>query len=341
MNGASGMFRVLLVLVVFECFPLVAAGQIADTGLRARKEAVWVSNDQVLFPGFDPTRTDAATLSKSPQSVLYIWDERLRKATIHADIPESDYVCYSNGYVSYAVRKDGKRYIREGRIGAEAEREWIQPSGRSKVDRNEITCKDFDYAAADKIFPGFLFIPLRDGDGYYGWQKHVSTADSPRAPMYYLPARKGKKPVLLPILGTDKNTISYSDYLGAYVIEWTPSVQKVDSIGKVWFLHTTGKVTEHVIPAGPWMRGYLAYVPAKEGIVMSSTALGFKSAFDPGHAGLYLVRDQKVERLVSGFPGRPAVSPDGCKVAAAIDPRTGPGVRATLQIVDLCKRDKS
>jgi len=339
-NWITRVLRVLLALVAIAYLPVVGAGQVTDTGVRARKEAYWINNDQVLFPGFDATRADAATISRSPQSVLYIWDERTRKATAHADIPESDYICYSNGYVSYAVRKEGKRYIREGKLGAETEREWSQPAARSKVDRNEIGCRDFDYSTADKIYPGFLFVPLLDGDGYYGWQKQESNVEALKSLMFYLAAGKGKKPVPLPILGAEKDRISYSEYLRAYVIEYTPSHRNEFSVGKVRILYTTGKVTEFVIPAGPWMQGSVGYVPAKGGIVMSSRAAGLKSRFDRGHAGLYLVRENKVEQLLSGFSGRPAVSPNGCKVAAVFDPMTGPGVRATLQIVDLCKKGK-
>jgi hypothetical protein len=70
---------------------------------------------------------------------------------------------------------------------------------------------------------------------------------------------------------------------------------------------------------------------------MASRAAGFKSSSDHGHAGLYLVVKDKPERLISGFPSRPAVSPNGCKVAVVINPMTGPGLKATLRIVDLCK----
>lgn len=320
---------------LFAC--ATSAYEIVDTGIAGRKEAYWIDNGRVLFAGFDLSRTDTTTASRSPQSVIYIWDERTRKATIHADIPEGDYICYSSGYVSYAVVKDGRRYIREGKIGGEIEREWVQRAPGSKVDRNEISCRDFDYATAGDIYPGFLFVPLLDGDGYYGWQKQESHAETVKSSMFYLPAGKGKKPIALPILGAESDRISYSEFRRAYVIEHTPSQRRADSVAKVRVLNRSGKVTESIIPAGPWMRGSMAYAPAKTGMVMSSSALGLKSRSDLGDAGLYLVHEETVKRLVPGFAGRPSVSPDGCKVAAIVDPMKGPGVRATLQIVNLCK----
>lgn len=315
---------------------LVQAREIIDTGVLGRREAYWIDNQRVLFPGYDTTRLDPTAFKSPPQSVLYIWDSDTRQASIHSDIPEGDYVCYSEGFVSYAVRKNGKRYIREGKLGAETEREWIQPPPGSKIDRSEITCKSFDFSMADKVYPGFFFIPLRENDGYYGWQKKESGVERMNPPMFYLPAAKGKKPIAIPITGKERDKISYSEYLGAYVIEYTPSQRNEDSVGKVRILYTNARVTEFIIPSGPWLRGSMAYVPAKAGIVMASRATGRKSDVDPGHAGIYLVHGSKAERLISGFPSRPAVSPDGCKIAGVVDRLSGPGKKATLQIVSLC-----
>lgn len=323
---------------VATCACASSAYEIIDTQILSRREAYWIDNQRVLFPGFDMTRSDPTAFKSPPQSVLYIWDWNTRKARIHADIPETDYVCYSDGFVSYAIRRNGKRYIREGKLGTEIEREWNPPAPGSKIDRNELTCKDFDFSTADKIYQGFLLIPLRDGDGYYGWQKKESSVEADKAPMFYLPAGKGKKPVTLPIGGGERDRVSYSQYLGAYVIEYTPSQRNENTTGKLRILYTSGKVDEITIPAGPWMHGSMAYMPAKAGIMMSSRALGLRSEFDLGHAGIYLVNGTKVQRLVSGLPGRPfAVSPDGCKVAAVINPHEGPGLKATLQVINLCR----
>jgi len=326
----------LLVSMAALSAALAEAREVIDTGVLGRRDAYWIDNQRVLFPGYDTTRHDPTAFKSPPQSVLYIWDWNTRRTTIHSDIPEGDYVCYRDGFVSYAVRKNGKRHIREGKLGAEIEREWNPPAPGSKIDRNEITCRSFDFSKADKVYPGFLFIPLREKDGYYGWQKKESIVERINSPMFYLPAGKGKKPIALPIRGEERDRISYSEYLGAYVIEYTPSQRKEDSVGKVRILYTDGKVTESIIPAGPWLHGSMAYVPAKAGIVMSSRATGRKSNFDPGHAGIYLVRGSEIERLISGFPSRPAVSPDGCKIAAVVDPLSGPGLKATLRIINLC-----
>jgi hypothetical protein len=204
------------------------------------------------------------------------------------------------------------------------------------IDRNHVTCKDFDYSTAGQIYPGYFFIPLRDGDGYYGWSKPQRHADNSHSAMFYLPFGQGKKPVQLPFSSEKLGRVSYSQFLDAYVFEYVPSRRNEDTVGKVWILSTSGDVTESTIPAGKWMRGSLTFVPARNGVIMSSTAAGFTSAEDPGHAGIYLVREDKVVRLLSGFPGVPAVSPNGCKVAVVVDPMTGPAPRATLQIVRLC-----
>lgn len=313
------------------------AYEVIDTGILGRREAFWIDNEQVLFPGFDTTRSDATAFKSPPQSVLYIWDWNTRQARIHADIPEARLVCYSDGFISYIILKDGRPYVREGRLGEEADREVRSPAPGIRIDRNEITCKEFDLSIQDKIYPGFWFIPLRDGDGYYGGEKRDSYADAAASLMFYLPSGRGKKPIPLAIPGQERDRISYSQYLGAYVIEYTPSQRKENSIGKVRILYKNGKVTESTIPAGPWMRGSMAYVPVRTGIVMSSSATGRKSNFDPGHAGIYHVHGTEVVRLISGFPSRPAVSSDGCKVASVVNPLTGSGLKATLRVINLCR----
>ena len=326
------------VVLAVTCARAFGAYEVIDTQALGRREVYWIDNQRVLFPGYDLTRSITDGAKSSPQSVLYIWDRHTRQATVYADIPEARYVCYSDGFLSYVILKDGKRYLREGKIGAEIERAWNPPAPGSKIDRNELTCRDFDISIMDKVIPDFFFIPLRDGDGYYGWQKRESHIEAINSPIFYLPGGKGKKPIALPIAGGERDRISYSDYLGAYVIEYTPSQRKEDTVGKVRILYTNGKVVESIIPAGPWMRGSMGYVPAKPGIVMSSSATGRQSNFDPGYAGVYLVHGNKAQRLVSGFPSRPAVSPDGCKIAVVVNPLTGPGLKATLRVIDLCKK---
>jgi hypothetical protein len=134
--------------------------------------------------------------------------------------------------------------------------------------------------------------------------------------------------------------MTYSEHTGAYVIERSELTRKdpptVPS-GKAWLLFPTGKVSEAEMPAGPWLRATWGYAPTRKGWIVSSRATGRKSNFDPGDAGIYLVNGNVAERLIVGFPGTPAVSPDGCRMAAIVDPLTGPGLRATLRIVDVCK----
>lgn len=313
---------------------LVHAYEVIDTGVPGRNEVYWVDNERVLFPGFQRT----AQPGSSFRSVLYVWDIGTKRASVRSEIAEGADVCFASGYVSYFVDKNGKRLIREGALGAEKERELDPPALRDRMDRNQVTCRNADLVDLEKIYPGFYFIPLREGDGYYGWKKLESVVEANKSPLYYLHAGKGKKPFALPLAAGEKDRVSYSEYLGAYVIEYTPSVRDRQTTGKVWFLYTNGKVSEQTIPAGPWLRGSVGYTPAKPGIVLSSPALGRRSESDVGAAGVYLVQGTKVERLIAGFPSRyVAVSPDGCKAAAVVQLEKPTEVKATLRVVDMCK----
>ena len=315
------------------------SSHIIDTGILGRREVYWIDDERVLFPGYDRTRSSAIGSASAPQPVLYIYNLTTREAQIVADIPEADHVCYSDGFVSYAVSRAGERYIREGMLGAEVNRKPTESRPGRKIQLNELTCKEFDLAAADKVYPGFWFVPLREKEGYYGGQKKESFVQASESPMFYLPNGANRRPIALPIRLGEKDRISYSKYLGAYVIEYTPSAKNQNTIGRMSVLDTKGKVTGFNIPAGPWMRGSVGYAPSKKGVIISSTALGRRSRHDPGDAGIYLVAGNSVKRLLTGFPGRPvAPSPDGCKIAAIVDSYTAPETRATLRIIDICEQ---
>jgi hypothetical protein len=315
------------------------AREIVDTGLLGRGEVHWIDNERILFAGYEGSGSDTDSTKTPGRTRLYTWNWSTRQAAAHADLPEADYICYSNGFISYAVLKNGARYIREGKLGAEAERQWVPSAPGSKIDRNDITCKDLDFGAAGNVYPGFLFIPLRSGDGYYGWKRTDSSAEE--SLMYFLPAGAKKKPIALPIKAGEKRRISYSEHRAAYVIERSElSKRDKDKVpgGKVWLLFPSGKVSEVQIPDGPWLRATWGYAPTRKGWVVASRATGRKSNFDAGDAGIYLVSDKKAERLITGFPGIPAVSPDGCRIASVVNPLTGPGLRATLRVINLCKQ---
>jgi hypothetical protein len=329
---------IAIVVAVFLTPISVQAYEVVDTGVSGRNEVYWIDNARVLFPGYE--KSSATAERTSVRSVLYVLDLGTKRPTVHSEIPEGGYVCYASGHVRYAVSKDGKRYMREGKFGAEIERELAPSPPGSKIDRNEFTCKDVDLSTADKMYPGFLFIPLRDGHGYYGWQKEESSAKGADASMFFLPAGMRTRPIALPIKSSEKRRMSYSEYMGAYVIERSELTRKdVDGrpSGKVWLLFPTGKVSEAEMPNGPWLRATWGYAPTRKGWSVSSRATGVKSNFDPGDAGIYLVNGNVAKRLVVGFPSTPAVSPDGCKIAAVVNPLIGPGLRATLRIIDLCK----
>jgi hypothetical protein len=308
------------------------AFEVTDTGVPGRNEVYWLDDARVLFPGFD-----GAGGGRALRPVLYVWDQRTRQASVQSEMADAGYICYSGGYVRYAVSRGDRQYMREGRLGAETEREWT-PAPGARFDRNELTCRDHDLADYEKVYPGFVFVPLRNSDGYYGWKKIEQVREALESPLYYLSGSNGSKPVALPIKAGQRDRVSYSEFLKAYVIEFTPGVRTEHTTGKVWVLRVDATVEEHVIPAGPWLRGSVGYTPAKGGIVLSSPALGLRSMDDVGAAGVYLVRGAKVQRMVAGFPTRHvAVSPDGCKAAAVVRLQKPRDVKATLRVIDICR----
>jgi hypothetical protein len=330
----DGLAALVLLLLVSLGWSHALAFEVLDTGVPGRNEVYWLDDARILFPGFKRDTAGGGAL----RPVLYVWNHKTRRAGVHGEMAEAGYICYAAGYVRYAVRRGDKLFIREGRLGSESEREWPWLPSSARIDRDELTCRDQALADYEKVYPGFIFVPLRDQDGYYGWRKIENIKEALDSPLYYYLPGARKQPVALSIKAGQRDRVSYSEFLKAYVIEYTPGVRNEQTTGRLWVLRTDAMVEEHIIPAGPWLRGSVGYTPARGGIVMSSRAVGLRSLDDVGAAGVYLVRGSQVERMVAGIPSRyVAVSPDGCRAAAIVHA----GARAneaTLRVIEICRR---
>ncbi len=89
-----------------------------------------------------------------------------------------------------------------------------------------------------------------------------------------------------------------------------------------WFIKHDGEVETIKVPAGDWVsnEGTILILPLQKGFII--VAQGFERNGEPGSAGAYLVHvDGHNERLLSGFVVNPRVSPNGCRLAFAFQPR--------------------
>jgi hypothetical protein len=156
--------------------------------------------------------------------------------------------------------------------------------------------------------------------------------------MRYFP-EDGSEPVKL--VGLPKRDIDrvprYSRLLDRYVFAELRRRVAKDDVQRFWTLDRRGNVEMITMPAGPWMSGTTDALPARSGWVLVSKAIGLRGGY--GAAGLYVVRNGKVKRVISGYPHALAVTPSGCGVAVAIDVSgREEESRPMIMAVDLCAR---
>jgi hypothetical protein len=108
-------------------------------------------------------------------------------------------------------------------------------------------------------------------------------------------------------------------------------------MARAWTLDRQGRVEEIALPQGLWMASVVRAMPIAGGWAMTSNATAVGRRVDA--AGVYLVRDGKATRVMSGLPhGYAVVSPNGCNVAVAIDVELKREARPKIRMINLCSR---
>lgn len=103
----------------------------------------------------------------------------------------------------------------------------------------------------------------------------------------------------------------------------------------VWWLYPDGTVDEITLPAGYWLQSMV--VPTAVGYATINTY------FTIGQAGVYLIRGEKVQRVLDGLVAQQAISPDGCRLAVHHDPRPFETYAlkyqlVTLKVIEFCSK---
>lgn len=281
----------------------------------------WMDDDTVLFVGAKQGVLESTRDGRKPHKNLLVrWNVSSGKSEIVADLGEAAALCYYEGYVYYSFQRSGVWVFKAGQLGREIEiPRTIRDGGRRF---NELTCQEYDYRdVAARIGPGFW--PLRDGDGYWGGKGSNSRRT-------YLVRPDGtERELAIPYAPPPR----WSESSRQYYFQQVSNVITSTTTGDFWTIRLDGTVSHAVVPAGPWFRGSVRFVPARPGIVMSSHAVGL---YDNGDAGAYLVKDGSVRRFIEGYILGLGVSPSGCRVALSIVLQRGSQDKAEMVIADIC-----
>ena len=332
--------------------------RIVDSGYWVRtylphRTIYWVDSDRVIFVG--GTRAEWERFIKEGFGAyvpyLYIWDTRSNHVAIHSKIDDSSIPCYSQGYIRYYVPggTDDQRILKSGPFGQETEtlvgrkHNTVEALYNQGMQYSELRCKAHTIADV-RISPTRLLFPLLDGHGYLNINFNSFVPDERHEPVFWLKDRESP-PIELPIkkYETAWTAVSYAEWSDTYVLVTELAKNRV---------HNPGDWPRNVLrpvyllkPGGDVQRVDLPYVhditsntrqifPARTGMVFLSRSVAPNR---PGKAGVYVWSGDTVHRVAAGLPEAASLSPDGCKLAVAIDPRDhgGPN-RYYLKMIDFC-----
>lgn len=320
--------------------------QIRDSGYLGRTDFTqniyWVDNENILFIGTSGGHITLQNDHREAGDALLVWnlrsgivrpvDESVRgirslcfRSVFTSKTPPKYGVPLEQGYVRYVHERDGIPYVRFGRLFSERERPLdTQAIKEGTLSISPVSCREFNPKQLKGIY-GRNPLPLIDADEYLDrTDQDVTEARLLR----YFPSRNSSG-VDLRIASQDVfATPRYSEYSDKYVFWELRTRFAPAEVQRVWLLDRSGAVHQTVIPAGPWMQGATYAMPSKKGWFFVSMATSNNAG------GAYLLGDKGVSKIVAGYPGSFAISPDGCKAALSINGETG--VAPRTKMIDLC-----
>lgn len=212
----------------------------------------WIDNNVVLFSAYDKPRIG--------QRNLYSWNVTNGQVRLVAE--NAGRPCMYKGFVSYVVTRNDIWYYRQGKFGEEVEIVYPRPL---YPDYAIFRCRLVRRADLPGRWPEQ---PLDSG----GVLKFPSSrADWQRVPMKFYP--EGSSVAIdLPFFRTEMlsdQSAHYSEYLQASWIIRHDGFAGSQDRGRIWVIHSDGRVDTIDIPPGPWI-SHLGNYPIKEGFAKLS-----------------------------------------------------------------------
>lgn len=344
---------ILLLWIVLVSPQLAACGEKAyvlkDSGIPAIDAPLWwLDENRIVFSGYKDTKEGQPGQEHTGSAQKYpsfIWDIEHNKVSKFNMPEQSARLCFNGNYISYI------------RPASDEEDIWMLVSGKMGEEQeslfpkhywfNRLSCRYYaekpDWMGSRSTFPlleehGFLDLDFNTEPDVIGGHTKIVLH------------RPGGGSVPLPIWRKQIDTwnIRYAPFLNAYVLYGHEYVDKTTGQShsswpegkpyQVWLLMPEGKVTEVAIPNQRGVGGPAGFYAIRGGIFMPTSDV--TKFGEQGGTGGYVVKEEKVSRVVKGMLFNPAVSPDGCKVAFLNVPqgygalKTG---RIALQAVNVCE----
>jgi hypothetical protein len=364
---SNRIWVVLAFLVLYACGDgRSAAGNDADVDATAKtgytildsgfgsddSQIYWLDESQVLFKGYSGPKPKTVEENQNLQIGLFIWDTKNNTVTRYSDV-KSNFYCYGDGHIYYDLgieeSSDHPRGIWHYMYGPfRDEQEVVKVVGAEpdEYEWNKLACKRQQRPAA---MQNRVWIPLREGDGYLDLGSiGPHNKDVPNAVLY----TASNKQIPLRFSRNDVGTTSIRYYAfkkGYFLWQHVFGQPVVDGVVQQdrreawmqtgclagWWVLPDGQSEAVCIPAGPWVPGAVAVIPAKVGLLIISK--------QQGRPGVYLSEDDTALKVINGYAEGAALSPDGCRIAfshaADLEAmRVGGTGQRTLKLINLCNK---
>lgn len=307
----------------------------------------WIDNDRLMFSGEPVVEVLARfeTKARSRRLRIYIWDTRTTEVKEYAELGDFGRFCYNEleNWIRYPVI--GKpNLIKEGQLGQEIE-VTINPRDQTPEARHgrgvfvhELTCKEYSFAPSDSgadrwVFPLYLDHGVLDVRGDQIDARPIKLYSNDYKRVIELP---------LPRRAVEPTQIYFSKYKNAYVLFGNSSPPSFADGARGWpkgvnqpiyLLSLDGKIT----PAGeiPWHEEFGRAL----GVFFTVKGLAYIRGRPQKSKGIFLVTGKSAVRLLAGSMIAGGISPNGCKLAAAISLDNG-NRSGGVKVIDLCRGGK-
>jgi hypothetical protein len=286
---------------------------------RPWEQMYWVDNDRLVFqadvfPVGVKIPQEGGSLAPPQRYGLYLWDDR--KRTLRQIEERASRICYTDGVLSYFTRRGDQRLYLEGPLGAMKE----TPLASDAKPPPRVRCRA---VPPESIPPGIRPLP---GGGFIDDRRF---APGGALPYLYYP-QAGAAPIELPIdpLITGPDAHRYSEYTKSHIF-LSRVFDRASKTTAVLQILPDGTVRRLGLSDGPWSQGVVVPLPTARGWLLATARLG-----------VYLMNDDRIERIAPGQVLDIAVSPDGCRAALKMHFGTGNAFRPVpVYTVNVCQKE--
>lgn len=298
-------------------------------------KASWIGEDTIVFAGFPGDQTWEN--GHPPPRRAYVWRIGGQIEQLSTDADKVRHACVNDGHPAYTSERGKQSYLTT--VVGETRTEVPLPpymvgDGQQANFAGPTLCQPhMDVRVKDR-----RWVPNWSGSRYLDFGSRALDIDVTRRDDITFETSTGEQRRSLSVIDTPVS------YVHAQTPEWDDSFVLWDAwaMGSerreamrtvpVYRVSPDGSVNiTHLANGRPlWSSSFIAY---RDGYLVATMGDG-----DPREAGLFLLEETKIERVLKGYMSDPTVSPSGCRLAVS-DPMGPDGkdyFMQRLKIIDLC-----